>query len=301
MKLFLFLMGCNMAMAAGWQDFDELWDYSKPAETEVKFRELLPQAEKAGGDPHLQLLTQIARTHSLRSQFKEAHALLDQVEKKLGKATPVAEIRYLLERGRTFNSDNKKAEAIALFEKAYQLGLARKEEFHTIDAAHMLGIAEKMPKQMEWNLKAVELTEKTKDERAKKWLASLYNNIGWSLHEQGKFQEALEMFQKALPHWEKKGPAANIRFARWTIGRALRSSGRADEAMKIQRALEAENEKLGEPDGYVYEEIAELLLAGGKKSEAKPYFAKAAGELSKDEWFKKNEAKRLERMLELSK
>src|SRR4051794_32155876 len=48
--------------STGLPDFDTLWDYAQPGETEERFRELLPAA-RASGDRnyHLQLLTQIAR------------------------------------------------------------------------------------------------------------------------------------------------------------------------------------------------------------------------------------------------
>jgi hypothetical protein len=47
---------------------------------------------------------------------------------------------------------------------------------------------------------------------------------------------------------------------------------RHDEALAIQRQLEASQDP---PDGYVLEEIAELLEALGRSSEARPYFARA--------------------------
>lgn len=129
----------NSASAKDLPDFDKLWNYGKPEETEAKFRALLPEAEKSGSkDYHLQLLTQIARTYSLRAKFDEAHKALDEVEKKLDKATPVAEIRYLLERGRSFNSARKLTDAIPLFTKALDLSVERKQDFYAVDAAHML-------------------------------------------------------------------------------------------------------------------------------------------------------------------
>ncbi|HEX6385768.1 MAG TPA: hypothetical protein VF177_13945, partial [Anaerolineae bacterium] len=63
-------------------DFDQLWDYSQPASTEERFRELLPAAEAAGDDSYLaQLLTQIARAQGLQRQFAAAHETLDEAEK----------------------------------------------------------------------------------------------------------------------------------------------------------------------------------------------------------------------------
>jgi tetratricopeptide (TPR) repeat protein len=289
-----------MADAKDPQEFDKLWNYSDPAATEAKFRALVPEAEKAGdSEYYLQLLTQLARTQSLQGKFAEAHEILDGVEKRLSPAAPVAEVRYLLERGRTFNSAKKTDEASQRFLRAFELGAQRKLDFYAIDAVHMLAIAEKDPaKQMEWNLKAVALAEESTEERAKNWLGSLYNNIGWTYHDTGKYEEALTTFQKALAFREKKGEAGSIRTAKWSVGRCLRSLGRNEEAMKTQRGLESEYEKLATKDGYVLEEIAELL-ALQKDPEAKRYFRLAYEELSKDDWLKQNEAKRLERLKEM--
>ena len=47
-------------------NIDSYWEYSDPAASEARFRAALPQAT---ADERLELLTQIARTHSLRRQF----------------------------------------------------------------------------------------------------------------------------------------------------------------------------------------------------------------------------------------
>ncbi|HND49561.1 MAG TPA: hypothetical protein PLL95_13435, partial [Anaerolineales bacterium] len=62
-------------------DFDSFWDYSNPAKTESKFREVLPQFPE--GNERLELLTQIARTQGLQRMFDEAHQTLDEVEGQL--------------------------------------------------------------------------------------------------------------------------------------------------------------------------------------------------------------------------
>ena len=75
--------------------------------------------------------------------------------------------------------------------------------------------------------------------------------------------------------------------------------GRYDEALAIQRALLTENEKAGEVDGFVFEELAELALARGDDAEARAWFAKAYAELAKDPGFKAEEPVRLERLRQL--
>src|SRR5262245_1505568 len=97
-------------------DFDKLWDYSNPGATEEKFRALLPDAERRSDLSYLsQLLTQVARTQGLQNRFDEAHATLDGVEKMLTDDLKLARIRYLLERGRVFNSSGKPRQALPFF------------------------------------------------------------------------------------------------------------------------------------------------------------------------------------------
>ena len=100
-------------------DIDQAWDYSDPAGTEAKFRAMLSDARQRSDVPReLELLTQIARTQGLRQQFDDAHTTLDEVKKRLGEATPRVRVRYLLERGRAFNSSKQKDKAIPLFTEA---------------------------------------------------------------------------------------------------------------------------------------------------------------------------------------
>lgn len=289
------------ASAKDLPEFDKLWNYGNPAQTEQKFRELIPVAKESNNlDYYLQLLTQIARTQGLQRKFEEAHKTLDDVQKNISENTRVAEIRYFLERGRVFNSSKKADQALPLFIKAFDLSLERHEDNFAVDAAHMVAIAEPNPeKQLEWNLKAISIAEKSKDPKAKNWLGSLYNNMGWTYHDSGKFEQALEIFKKALVFRESKGEPSSIRIAKWSIARALRSLKKYDEALEIQKALEKEFDKLPEKDGHVFEELGELYLVLNKADLSKKYFAQAYALLSKDEWFKENETKRLERIKEL--
>ena len=101
-------------------DFDKLWDFSNPAATEQKFREVLAAIEGSADRTYrLCLLTQVARTHSLRGTFDQADAILDGVEKELKQHDDsLVRVRYLLERGRTLNSSGKPAQALSLFAHA---------------------------------------------------------------------------------------------------------------------------------------------------------------------------------------
>src|SRR5260221_332960 len=74
---------------------------------------------------------------------------------------------------------------------------------------------------------------------------------------------------------ETMGSADRIRVAKWTVARGYRALGRLDDAEAIQKALVVEFDAVGEPDGYVYEELAEIALARGNVDAARPWAAKA--------------------------
>src|ERR1041385_2164215 len=235
-------------------DFDQLWDYNQPAATEQQFRQILDSSSDADLDYRLQLLTQIARTQGLQRNFEQAHQTLDEVEPQLTDSTVVAKIRYLLERGRIYNSSNQPDKAQLFFLDAFDLAQAAGQDNYAVDAAHMVAIVEPPDEQMQWNLKALHLAENSPSERARKWLGSLYNNIGWTYHDAQQYDEALDIFEKAVAWQEANGKPENVRIAHWCVARTLRSLGRISEAMSILRKIEPSN------DGYVYEELGECLL-----------------------------------------
>lgn len=273
-----------------WADFNDEWDYNNPAASEAKFRARLA----AGGllpDDELQLRTQIARALGLQSKFDDAHTLLDQVKAELQPGS-LAEVRYLLERGRVFNSSKKPEAALPLFLQASALAKSLKADFYTVDALHMLGIAAAPKDRLAWNQKAIAAAEGS-DEKGRGWLASLYNNTGWALFDEERYAEALDLFDRAIGLREQQGDAEALRIAHWCVGRTLRALGRVSEALAIQRQLEA-----GPVDGFVYEELGECLLALGQAETARPYFAKAHAELAKLDWIAEDKA-RIQRLLEL--
>jgi tetratricopeptide (TPR) repeat protein len=278
--------------------FDDLWDYDKPGETEAKFRALLP-ASTANRDAHAQLLTQIARTQGLQRQFDQAHRTLDEAQALLTDELPRARVRYLLERGRVYNSSEQPDRAQPLFLEAWEHAQKAGEDSLAVDAAHMLAIVAPSDQKMAWNLEALALAERSTDARARNWRGSLYNNIGWTYHDAGEYNRALELFEKALRFREEQGRAREIRVAKWCMARALRSLGRVREALDIQRGLLAESQDTDEKDGYVLEELGECLLLLNQPAEAQPRFAAAYEELSKDPWLAENEPARLQRLREL--
>jgi len=284
-------------------DIRKVWDFDQPAESRQRFQAL---KARFAGDEHaffrLELDTQIARSHGLAGEFDQAHAVLDSVETALAGAPPIVRLRYLLERGRAFNSSGRAEDAAPLFLEAWQLGREAGEHGLAVDAAHMMAIVEKNPASLEWNERAIAHAEETQDPKALDWLGSLYNNSGWSHHDMGNFARALELWEKALAwHGERNPGSDRERIARYMVGRGMRSLERFDDALAVQSALLSDIETQGlEQDGYVYEEIAECLLALNRSAEAAIAFGQAYDLLAKDEWLAANEQERLERMKSLA-
>ena len=52
------------------------------------------------------------------------------------------------------------------------------------------------------------MTERADDARTRRWLASLYSNVGQTYLEQGDYARALDWFRMALPEREARGDAA---------------------------------------------------------------------------------------------
>jgi len=246
----------------------EMWDFADPAKSESRFREALVGAS---GDWRLELETQVARTYSLRGQFAEAHGVLDKVEPQLASAGVKPRLRYLLERGRTFNSGGDKAAARPLFLQAWELGQSKGEEDLAIDAAHMVAIVEGGESALDWNRRALALTERARDPAARRWRASLLNNIGVELNGLGRHEEALAAFQQALDAYVERGDPRNVRIARWMVAHTERLLGRNAKALEAQLALEREWAATGETDSYVLEEIAALYKALGEPEKARGY------------------------------
>ncbi len=253
--------------------------------------------------PYLtQLLTQIARAEGSQRKFQDAHETLDRVEKALLKAEAddKTRVRYLLERGRVFNSSGKRDEARPLFLQALDLAVRSKDDFNAVDAAHMMAIVEPTEKQLQWNLKALDLAENSTDEKARKWKGSLYNNIGWTYFEQKQYEESLLMFEKAREFQEQQGDPNKIMIAKWCVAKTLRMMDHIEEALEMQRDLYEQYQVAGRRSGYVYEEIAECLTVMGQEQEAQAWFAAAYEELSKDPRLA-DEQDRLNRLKELGK
>ena len=202
---------------------DELWTFEDPALSEARFREAM-QDSRFDDFERLELATQLGRAIGLQGRYEEADALLDSIDTQ---EEPTLAVRVLLERGRLLNSSGHPAMAVPLLEQAAELGDHLGEEFLTVDALHMLAIADS-GHQESWTRSALEYASAVDDPRTKRWMVSLHNNLGWALHDDGRRTEALVEFQLAEQWAERVGTPQQQLWAREAIDECERSlSGRS--------------------------------------------------------------------------
>ncbi|WP_187143131.1 tetratricopeptide repeat protein [Terriglobus albidus] len=270
------------------EEIDALWSIRDPVNGEIKLKKALTEYPASADELH----TQIARSQGLQGRFHEAWEEIAKVS-----TTPheVVQIRVQLESGRLKNTSGDTKESQAHFLKAFALAKQGHFDFYAVDAAHMLGIVSEGQESIQWNEKALKLAANSKNERARKWRGSLLNNLGWSYFNMGDFNTALVTFESALEFQQTTGNPVRIRIPRWAVARCLRALKRYDEAFAIQNDLIQYPEQ-----GYVSEELGELLLVMGRPDEAKPRFRRAYELLSPSLSSDPNERTRLAPLKELS-
>jgi hypothetical protein len=272
------MLSCLHAMAA--VDVYALWDYAKPALSEQRFVAALAAADE---DDRLILQTQIARTYGLRREFDKAREILAAVGQAQATARTEVRVHYFLELGRTYASPAHPPEtqtpetletARGHYLRAYELAEAAELDSLAIDALHMMVSVDTEPaRQLEWNERALAYLERSRQPKAKKWEGSLRNNVGYAKRLQGDYEAALEQFRLSRLAHERSGNERSVRIADWMIARTYRAMNRLDEAIASQLALERAWDADGEPDPYVYEELALLFRATGDGARADRYEA----------------------------
>jgi tetratricopeptide (TPR) repeat protein len=169
-----------------------LWDFEEIDATEGRLREQLEREQTDAG--RAEVLTQLARVHSLRDEFDACEERLQEAEALAGDEGLVR-VRVDLERGRKLRSSGDGAAAAPVFEGAFERACATSEFWFAGDAAHMVAIS--VPEQMvEWTERGLELAKSQSD--AAYWAGPLLNNLGWHYYEAGDYEQALAVFERAL-------------------------------------------------------------------------------------------------------
>jgi len=267
---------------------DALWTIDNPDKGYNQLRRALDEFPESADE----LRTQIARSLGLLGRFSEAWEEIGKVSKE---PSTVVQVRVELESGRLKNTSRNRNESQPHFLRALALAERGHFDYYAVDAAHMMGIVSEEQESVRWHEKALQLAANSKDERARKWKGSLLNNLGWAYFDLGDFKLALSIFESAVDYQRTTGQPVRIRLARWTVARCLRALGRYDESVAIQSDLIQYPEQ-----GYVSEELGELLLVLGRPDEAKPRLKRAYELLTLSLASDPGQAARLARLKELS-
>ncbi|BAL94614.1 tetratricopeptide repeat protein [Rubrivivax gelatinosus] len=275
LRVLLATMFAASALPAAALDLDALWDFGQPALSEQRFRAALADAR---GDDALVLRTQIARTKGLRRDFDGALAELAAIEPQLATAGPEASVRFLLERGRArispvHDDAARTPQALAAARADYLAAaeLARRSGLDglAVDALHMMAFVDREPADaLRWTQQALDLASASPQPAARRWEASLRNNLGTALHDLGRHAEAIAQFRAALALRLERGQPERIADARFALGWALREAGQLEEALAIQTALDRAATAAGRPDAEVLEELEAIQRARGDAAAA---------------------------------
>jgi tetratricopeptide (TPR) repeat protein len=222
-----------------------LWDFNDLDASQARFVEQLEREPDDAG--RAEVLTQLARIEGLRGDFTACAELLDRADALAG-----VTVRGQLERGRMLRSSGDPAAALPLFEAAYEHALATGELYLAGDAAHMAAIAGDMET---WTQRGLDLAEREPD--AVYWRGPLLNNLGWHLHGAGAQEEAIAAFEQALAAREldPERPYA-IEIAHYALAQALRTAGRAEEALPHAEHAVAWAKQAGVSDAEFDQELA---------------------------------------------
>ncbi len=185
-----------------------LWDFDDLDATEARFRALREEA-----------LTQLARVQGLREDYDAGDRLLDEVAEDDVRVR----IRVDLERGRLRRSAGDREAALPLFERAFAAAVEAGEEWLAADAAHMAALAAADREGfLAWTNRGLELAERSG--AAAYWAGPLLNNLGWEHFDAEEYEQALELFERALAVRERdpQNPAA-IEHARDAVAEARKA------------------------------------------------------------------------------
>jgi tetratricopeptide (TPR) repeat protein len=194
---------------------DEQWDFEDPAGSYQRFAGEVGQPSYTESE-RAELITQQARALGLQGHFEDGHALLESLGDRGDETDAAVATRVALETGRLLNSAGRAAEAVPQFETAVSTAESGGLLFLRIDALHMLAIADKS-RSGAWAAQAIALAMTAPDDRTRRWLVSLYNNVGWTFFDAGNLQEAQTAFRHAKDWADSVGTEQQRVWAREAI------------------------------------------------------------------------------------
>ena len=162
-------------------------------------------------------------------------------------------LAWTIERGRILAASDRRPESVPELTRAVREAAVAGSPFLVLDALHMLALNDEGHEE-EWAAEGFDVLDGSRDPRVLRWGVALHNNLGWTMHDGGRPEAALAQFEQAVDAADHYGTAEQQHVARWSVARCLRTLGRTDEALDLQRELA----RARPDDPYVQAELAAL-------------------------------------------
>jgi tetratricopeptide (TPR) repeat protein len=208
-------------------DVRDYWNFGDPVATRAMFEELLPSLKDR--QEQLDVHAQIARTYSLSGANQECLEYMKPVWDEGLALGGRAAASLMIEAGRAYRGLGMIEQAQQGFEEVSVSG----PEDLRVDALHMLALISEGDHVEFYTQKAITLAKTSKDEWARRWIGSLYNNMGWHCFEAGELEDALEYFESALLARYEFGQDDRVHEAKWCIGHTLLALDRIKDATDL--------------------------------------------------------------------
>jgi tetratricopeptide (TPR) repeat protein len=259
---------------------DSLFDSEQLDKALEAYQQAADSASATGDNTTLtEAYAQIARIYLKKNDKEEGRLWLKKTSVIVDPHDPLSWSRYLGVRGRFEWQDQELKKATATFKEMYQYCSMNGLHERAIDAAHMVAVTGGPDEQVEWGLKGIKEAEAG---NITGWLGPLWNNLGATYEDQGKYKESLDAYLKAREYHYKSGSPHSKLIADWAVGHAYRLNNQPDSAAKwITSEMVANFDSLGDIEfqGWTYKELGEIALQRSRPDSALAYLTQAEEKL----------------------
>lgn len=270
---------------------DEGWGLFRAhryADAAKVFDDAAAAAEESGETTlRVRALSLAARSFLAADERKTAEERLAAAAALAKPDDPEAWNAYVAVRGRFEWKAGENEKAAKTFETLYEFCLGHDLFGAAVDAAHMVAITGTPEQQVEWAKKGIAAAEKGGLDG---WLGPLWNNLGSTHLDAGRYEAALQAYRKARYYHWLGGDERSKLVADWAVGHTLRLLGRREEAGRWLRPVLAWAERrhaqkldpeTGEWVGLSLRELGYLARDEGRTDDARRDITRAKALLEK--------------------
>lgn len=195
------------------------------------------RAARASGpnSGYVEACAQVARCESLLGTPLEGEPWLRMAAGRATAGEPMGWSRLQLVLGIYEREDGQRVAATKRFTTLYDYCLEYELYERAIDAAHHVVLASpNVEVQLEWSHKGIAAAEQG---GMHGWLAVLWNNLGASLEDQERYEDALVAYLEARRYHDEVGDEHAQLVADWAVGHAQRLAGHVEEARVTLEAV----------------------------------------------------------------